>query len=1220
MQSLSIGDVSKSERLYDGAAESTTDVPKSGPFEFVKTFFEENQETIKSTATGLASLTSEGRSIESAVSSFAETAKVVIKGLDALAQVHPAIGVAVIAFKLVVTFDMTRRENNKKVLALKIEMQDMMAVLFELRHIRDPMEESPDGSRLGARIQTLMDKIANDVKDAGSACDAYLKKSFLARTLKSKIYENRLADYGTTFEDNKTELHRVLSMHTARGVDAANEKLSSMDNKVDQLLQIFRKLDSPREKEIQRLFDESGGVKACLESDILLESLVLKSGETLSSVGGSTRRGEDIGNARKVLLKEWQEDVGEMFKKNIIVFERKLDVQSKQLVAIQESNERIVTILSSGLHERILNIDLRTIWKEMGWKGSVKARHFVLALHDYYSDESFLRGQESHISLRDPVETPLDSTLDGSITSTTPIIDDRWALTYVNVTHVQPIIEAIDDDGTGFVSIKEVNTFVTSYPPDWTLLQRLAYWAAGWHITISSYKDKIYRQVQTIFKSLDRLVPANRNIVCAYLKDGSFVRLEHILRSTKSVETTSHDPELAKLIETYEKTEEERLCRNLDSVAYELDSIETVGLVTGPGRIERYLFPLIYLLLKRDLRIIMLACKSVIHEEELAIRLSSLYSVFCAVDERIERMTDIYKQVHADVSTTLGIFVFGMFRLYYEKVFDTPEGLRILARDNNSFLRWISNEDETLQDEIGPTLTPGLRLGPVDLVVLELGARPLDPPSPYNAEIPQDLSLLGYWSGHFWTAREDGLEESYLDLVELRIETVSDRKIAGVGQTWSRLLTIDGTIGEDNDMVFSVVCSNGRTLLCTGGFDPIRQRIQGSWTDTPATSDPDSESDDSQVVNRTILFLRTPSRLHRFVYTPTDFTKNPARSRWAFACNAILHETRRNSWSWMHFKIHIDELRRFVALQSRSHLRDANVTPNKELSAEEVQELQTFRRHFDVRVARLCVELARFQTHRLMVDHLEFMCDSCRRDIYETRIICLVCMKKGSNSKDNVDLCRECLTMSTNQNGNNHNPSHSMIKYERIVFDYDEVWSSRTIAAAAKVTLRSAEENTTTQGVADEGAFAHGDRSVPDSDHVSALLCICCSTPVTTPCWVCRTCPPDTFVCSACEAQRVAPPKDHIHELSDPLIRISTTDPEPLADDAGGLGIETRLAGLEAKLDERTNELRMQVNQLETKVNERFVQLESRIQEQFATLESLLRQVVAQTGPQSTPS
>lgn len=46
--------------------------------------------------------------------------------------------------------------------------------------------------------------------------------------------------------------------------------------------------------------------------------------------------------------------------------------------------------------------------------------------------------------------------------------DDSWALAYLNVAHVQSILEAIDDDGTGFVSIKEVNTFVSSRPTGWT--------------------------------------------------------------------------------------------------------------------------------------------------------------------------------------------------------------------------------------------------------------------------------------------------------------------------------------------------------------------------------------------------------------------------------------------------------------------------------------------------------------------------------------------------------------------------------------------------------------------------------------------------------------------------------------------------------------------------------------------------------------------------------
>jgi len=57
----------------------------------------------------------------------------------------------------------------------------------------------------------------------------------------------------------------------------------------------------------------------------------------------------------------------------------------------------------------------------------------------------------------------------------TPMLDDEWALSYINPTFVQPILEAIDDDGTGFISVKEVNTFVTSRPNGWRLVPMHSY-------------------------------------------------------------------------------------------------------------------------------------------------------------------------------------------------------------------------------------------------------------------------------------------------------------------------------------------------------------------------------------------------------------------------------------------------------------------------------------------------------------------------------------------------------------------------------------------------------------------------------------------------------------------------------------------------------------------------------------------------------------------------
>ena len=47
--------------------------------------------------------------------------------------------------------------------------------------------------------------------------------------------------------------------------------------------------------------------------------------------------------------------------------------------------------------------------------------------------------------------------------------EDQWALQYLNLLHVQPILEAFDDDGTGFVSVKEVNELTSARPDGWRL-------------------------------------------------------------------------------------------------------------------------------------------------------------------------------------------------------------------------------------------------------------------------------------------------------------------------------------------------------------------------------------------------------------------------------------------------------------------------------------------------------------------------------------------------------------------------------------------------------------------------------------------------------------------------------------------------------------------------------------------------------------------------------
>lgn len=45
--------------------------------------------------------------------------------------------------------------------------------------------------------------------------------------------------------------------------------------------------------------------------------------------------------------------------------------------------------------------------------------------------------------------------------------DDAWTFKYLGLTQLQRIIEALDDDASGYITIQEVNRFATFRPEGW---------------------------------------------------------------------------------------------------------------------------------------------------------------------------------------------------------------------------------------------------------------------------------------------------------------------------------------------------------------------------------------------------------------------------------------------------------------------------------------------------------------------------------------------------------------------------------------------------------------------------------------------------------------------------------------------------------------------------------------------------------------------------------
>jgi hypothetical protein len=124
---------------------------ESGYYTFAKGFSSDNAAMIGSTITQIAeaSASIDSKALEDGLHGFLEGVQVLMKGLDEVAKLHPFVGgtlnchlcpkciklifciVAVLAFKAVVTLELKRRANDKKVIALNAEMGDMMSVLLE---------------------------------------------------------------------------------------------------------------------------------------------------------------------------------------------------------------------------------------------------------------------------------------------------------------------------------------------------------------------------------------------------------------------------------------------------------------------------------------------------------------------------------------------------------------------------------------------------------------------------------------------------------------------------------------------------------------------------------------------------------------------------------------------------------------------------------------------------------------------------------------------------------------------------------------------------------------------------------------------------------------------------------------------------------------------------------------------------------------------------------
>ncbi len=233
----------------------------------------------------------------------------------------------------------------------------------------------------------------------------------------------------------------------------------------------------------------------------------------------------------------------------------------------------------------------------------MKARLFVMTLQDHYRDL-------------------FDHTVAGP---GDPVASDEWALEFLNMAWLEPIMEAFDDDASGYVTIAEVNKLMDMRPPNlnWRLVHVphrrmivyqanralgsiphwLAYWAigthapsinciisltdtlsTGWKIGASMHASRILILLSLMRDAVPKVLPRNRSAVDNYFVVWWWIGMM-IAGLQNSFDAELNTPSYR--FQEYIDMEEARLRGNLERIKYNIDASDTLTLVMGTGGLEK---------------------------------------------------------------------------------------------------------------------------------------------------------------------------------------------------------------------------------------------------------------------------------------------------------------------------------------------------------------------------------------------------------------------------------------------------------------------------------------------------------------------------------------------------------------------------------------------------------------------------------------------------------
>ncbi|TCD60695.1 hypothetical protein EIP91_009662, partial [Steccherinum ochraceum] len=963
------------------------------------------------------------KAIETEVNSFEDSIPWLMKGLDEVVKMHPFVGVAVLAFKAAYKMDMARRENDKRIRSLYVEMKEMIAVLIQFKQLKQLNDVDFEGKPIMDRLQKLCETAAVNIRECANTCDSYTKKRLVVKVLKGLSWETKLVSFIGIFTRRKAEFLQALAIHNARTVDEIQSISSrtqvivaALDDKMAQFLKMFAVNIPTLELAMLSKVREKGDLSTVLKSDVALKELNDFENEIRPQQGSNAKGGErfKLEFTMKDLKDELYENMDAAINSNFEGFERKFLLHQDQLQEqLAKSVKDVISTVREGPHDKIKNSELKN------WRRNVKASLFVMTLRDHFREQ----GEENkeNEALQD------------------------WTLKYIDTTWLQSIMEAFDDDASGYITVTELNRFTDACPVNlkWSLPQWIAYWAIGWQLTTQKYKNQIEETMDKMFSSVKFSLPENRNRVEHYL---SLVWrcISQIIQGLQYPNEVSEH--LVDKFTAYVEHEEGRLRKNLESIKYNVDAIDAVHIVAG-GKIEKHILPIAHLLLSRHLEIFKVAQTKVLHNDELSNAANSLVTLTDAAVHRVRDLTELFQQRKLNIPLQFKKFAFGMFDYLNDS--DPLWSMSKLKEPSPAYreytLEELTAEPKSDEEEV---LYYGIK------TTTAFATKVFDGPALQDASDIPELEesnlvkeLQGTWCGYRYTETE--YPAGTMDTFHFNPDSASNSTFA---HTYTEANGLDsgpfkltGSCSKDEDGMLKVAwkidfAAGKGTLYFTGHLDGQSSIVgYSSW------------SEDVSKANHDSLFIcrRIPAEIMAIRPSPLELEDKKYRALWQFAIKYAKREFHKNAWSWSYFAERRRIRERYINLNIRHWWYGRPLTTEERVEFLECRKALTTEEASFYRGIRDYVLT-------IMPKHHGIYCDGCDYHFGGPRYICLDCVTPEQVFWDTCDLCDlSCFDKLIDRGeSKTHRPNHDMMKLRTVLTEHDmpayyqSAWESLTKARA----------------------------------------------------------------------------------------------------------------------------------------------------------------------------